>query len=191
MEMTKLNAQIRNTFGKKNQALRKSGFIPAILYGHKTKNISLQIPHKDFEKVFEEAGQTTLVDLKIENENPKKVLIQEVQIDPISGDAIHTDLYQVKMTEKIKTDVPISAEGESAAVKDLEGSLILQKATVETETFPQDLIHEIKIDISSLKTFEDRILVSDLKVPETITILDNPDEVVAMVMPPRSEEQLA
>lgn len=189
--MTKLNAQIRNTFGKKNQALRKSGFIPAILYGHKTKNISLQIPHKDFEKVFEEAGQTTLVDLKIENENPKKVLIQEVQIDPISGDAIHTDLYQVKMTEKIKTDVPISAEGESAAVKDLEGSLILQKATVETETFPQDLIHEIKIDISSLKTFEDRILVSDLKVPETITILDNPDEVVAMVMPPRSEEELA
>jgi len=160
------------------------------LYGHKIKNIPLKVRQIEFDKVSKAAGQTTLIDLKIKDSGTHKVLIQDIQQNPISDQIIHIDFHQVKMTEKIKTEVPVVVEGEAPAVKDLEGSLILNKTEIEIECLPQDLIHEIKIDISVLKTFEDKILVKDLSVPENITILDDPEEVVALVTPPRTEEEL-
>jgi len=186
-----LQAEKRKILGKKTKSLRKQGLIPAILYGHKIKSTPLTINEKEFDQVYDEAGQTTLIDLKVQDEKAQKILIHEIQADPVSDNIIHLDLLQVKMTEKLKTEVPIETEGTAPAVTDLDGSLILNKDTVEIECLPQDLIHKIEVDISRLKTFEDRILVKDLKVPENITILENPQEVVALVTPPRTEEELA
>ncbi len=191
MKKVILKAEKRKILGKKTKSLRKQGLIPAILYGHKVKSAPLTINEKEFDQVYGKTGQTTLIDLVVEDEKPQKILIHEIQTDPISDNIIHLDLLQVKMTEKLKTEAPIVTEGEALAVADLDGSLILNKDAVEIECLPQDLIREIKVDISRLKTFEDRILVKDLKVPENITILDNPDEVVVLVTPPRSEEELA
>ena len=191
MEKIILNAEARTKLGSKSPVLRKQGLIPAILYGYKIKNVSLKVEKTEFDKVFDAAGRTTLIDLKIKDSETHKVLIQEIQYDPVSDQIIHIDFHQVKMTEKIKTEVPVIVEGEAPTVKDLEGSLILNKAEIEIECLPQDLIHEIKIDISGLKTFEDKILVKDLVVPKNITILNDAEEVVALVNPPRSEEELA
>ena len=191
MKTITLQAEKRKILGKKIKSLRKQGLIPAILYGHKIKSTPLTINEKEFDQVYDEAGQTTLIDLKVQDEKAQKILIHEIQADPVSDNIIHLDLLQVKMTEKLKTEVPIETEGTAPAVTDLDGSLILNKDTVEIECLPQDLIHKIEVDISRLKTFEDRILVKDLKVPENITILENPEEVAVLVTPPRTEEELA
>jgi len=118
-------------------------------------------------------------------------LVHEVQIDPVTMKAIHIDFYKVNMKEKIKTEIPIKKIGESSAVVDLEGILVTNRDEVEVECLPADLIPEIEVDLSALKTFDDVIKVSNLKVPATIEILDDPEEVVFLVQPPRSEEELA
>lgn len=185
-----LNAQKREIFGKKLRSWRKKGFIPAILYGHKIKNIPLLIQHRDFHQIFKKAGHSSLVDLKIGDEKSVKILIADIQYDPVSSDIIHADLHQIKMTEKIHTEIPIILEGESKAVIELEGNLIQNKGALEIECLPADLIPEIKVSIESLKTFDDKILVSDLKIPENIEVLNSLEDVVAQVTPPRSEEEL-
>lgn len=191
MEKTTLKAEKREQTGKQNKQLRDKKWIPAVLYGHETKNINLKIELHDFNKAFKEAGQTSLIDLEIEGEKePIKVLFHDIQYHPTTDEVIHIDIYKVNMKEKIRTEVPIQTVGVAPAVKDLEGSLLLNLSDVEIECLPGDLIQEIEVDITPLKTFEDKVLVSDLQVPDTITILNDKEEVVALVNPPRSEEEL-
>jgi large subunit ribosomal protein L25 len=95
------------------------------------------------------------------------------------------------MDEKIKTEIPLSFTGESEAVEQLEGSLVTNKDAIEVECLPTDLVSEIEVNISSLKTFEDTIKISDLKIPANIEILHDQDEIIALVEEPRSEEELA
>lgn len=191
METITLTAKKRNELGKKTKALRNQGFIPAIIYGYKTNNTPLTVSKKDFHEVFGKAGTSTIVDLKIDQDPIQKVLIHDPQVDPINNEPIHIDFYKVRMDQKIRTEIPLIFTGESIAVKELEGSLVTNKDSVEIECLPGDLIQEIKVDISPLKTFEDAIHVSDLEVPQTVTILNDPEETVALVEEPRSEEELA
>jgi large subunit ribosomal protein L25 len=191
METILLEAKKRSELGKKVKTLRKSGFIPAVIYGYKTNNTPLTITKKDFREAFDKAGTSAIVDLKIDKDPIQKVLIHEPQIDPVSGEPIHIDFYKVRMDQKIKTEIPLVFIGESAAVKELEGSLVTNKDSVEIECLPNDLISEIKVDISPLKTFEDSIHIKDIEIPETISILNDPEETVALVEEPRSEEELA
>jgi len=97
----------------------------------------------------------------------------------------------VKMTEKLRTEITLRFIGESAAVKELGGVLVKNLDHIKVETLPVDLVPEIPVDIARLKTFDDLIHVKDLAVPKGITVLDKEDEVVALVTPPRSEEELA
>jgi large subunit ribosomal protein L25 len=191
MENIVLHAQPREVFGKKVKALRKKGQIPAILYGHKVKSKPLLVNKTEFEKVFKEAGVSSLVNLKVNHESPQKVLIREPQRDPISLEPLHVDFYKIKMTEKIRTEIPLKFVGESPAVKELDGTLITNRDTIEVECLPEALVHEIEVDVSGLKTLDDVIKVSDLNVPEGIEVLNEPEETVASIMPPRSEEELA
>lgn len=95
------------------------------------------------------------------------------------------------MTEKIVTEIPLKFIGEAPAVVDLDGTLLVNRDNIEVECLPTDLVHEIEVDISSLKTFDDLIKVADLKIPKGLEVLNDPNEVVASVTPPRSEEELA
>jgi len=181
----------RLIFGKKNKSLRKNGYLPAVLYGHKVQPLHLAVLKSEFLKVFSKAGFSSLIELKIDKTSPKKVLIREIQKDPISLEPIHIDFYQIKMTEKITTEVPLRFIGESKAVKEMDGTLITNKDTIKIECLPDMLVHNIDVDISVLNSFEDNIKVANLKIPEGIKVLDEPEEVVASVAPPRSEEELA
>ena len=191
MEKIELTTQKRDIFGKKLKSSREKGLIPAILYGHKVKSVSLFVKSDDFEKVFTQSGTSALVDLKIASEKTQKVLIHEPQRNPIDLKPLHIDFYQVKMTEKIQTEIPIKIMGEAPAVKELEGTLITPRDSIEIECLPADLIHEIEVDISNLKTFDNIIKVSDLNIPSNIEILTDKEEVVISIAPPRSEEELA
>lgn len=176
---------------KKAADLRANGEIPANVYGGDFKNQNIAVDSLTFNKVFAVAGESSLINLAIEKSEPLKVLVHEIQIDPVTMKVIHIDFYKVNMKEKIKTEIPLKQVGESLAVVDLEGSLVTNKDAIEVECLPSDLIHEIEVDISVLKTFDDVIHVSDLKVPTGIEILDDPEEVAILVQPPRSEEELA
>ncbi|MCX6812762.1 MAG: 50S ribosomal protein L25 [Candidatus Berkelbacteria bacterium] len=171
--------------------LRRSGVIPAVIYGDDFENQSLSVNENTFGKVFAQAGESSLINLEIGNNDPVKVLVHDRQIDSVSGKIIHIDFYKVNMKEKIRTEIPLLIVGESPVVLDLEGSLVSNKDAVQVECLPADLVHEIKVDISVLKNFDDVIKISDLRVPEGIEILDDPEEVAILVQPPRSEEEMA
>jgi len=193
--MLELLAKLRQA-GRKNGQFRKQGFIPAILYGHKIKNITLLVKDQDFEKIYKEAGESTLIKLKIsddKDESSKKdraVLIHEVAKDPVSDRAIHIDFQQVRMDKVITVEVSLVFVGQSEAVESDNGVLIKSIQAIEVEALPQDLPHEIEIDISSLKTFDDSIYVKDLKLSDKVKVTVNPDDLIASVIPPRTSAEL-
>ena len=186
-----LSAKKRDITGKGVKKIRAKGIIPAVLYGHKFKPQIIAISKIDFSKAFNEAGTSSLIDLTIDGKAPIKVLSHEPQDNPVTGEPMHVDFYRVKMDEKIKTEIPLNFVGISPAVEQLEGSLVTNKDSIEVECLPSDLISEIQVDISKLKTFEDVIKVSDLNLPENLEILQDKDEIIALVEEPRSEEELA
>lgn len=175
----------------KVKKIRKNKKIPAVIYGSDFESLAIAVDELEFNKVFEQAGESSLINLSIEGAKKEKVLVQDVQKDPVTLNVIHIDFYKVNMKEKIKTAIPIVEVGESPAIIDLEGTLVTNKDEVEVECLPADLIPEIEVDLSVLKTFDDTIHVSDLKVPAGIEILDDPDEVIFLIQPPRSDEELA
>lgn len=189
MEIFRLEAKPRKILGKKVRRLRKEGILPAILYGHDIKPEPVLVKKTDFEKVYEVAGSSNIIKLSLDNKT-LNVLAHEPDLHPVTGLPIHVDFYQVKMDEKIKTEIPLKFIGESKAVKELDGTLVINKDAIEVECLPKDLVSEIEVDTSPLQTFDDLIHIRDLKVPAGIEVLEEEDEVVASVESPRSEEEL-
>ena len=185
-----MNAKKRDVLGKKVKNLRLQGEIPGVVYGHEVSATPVSVGYNEFDKVWRHAGGNTLVKLNIDGET-KNILIHEPVLDPIKSTYQHIDFYAVKMSEKIRAEVPIHFEGESPAVKDLDGTLMTNKTALEVECLPADLPHNLVADLSTLATFEDSIRVSDIRVPANVTILAEPEDVIAIVNPPRSEEEIA
>ncbi len=192
--MLTLKAKIREERGKKVKKLRKRGVLPAVLYGPKIKNLSLEMDLKEFENIYKEAGESSLISLEVDSSTGsgqvKKfpVLIHEVKKDPLTGKPIHVDFYQPILTEEVEATVPIVFEGEAPAVKELGGTLVREISEVEVRALPKNLPHEIKVNVENLKTLEDEILVKDLKLPEGVTIQRKQNEIVAVVAAPETEK---
>lgn len=190
MTTLQLQANSRTTQKKEREQLRANGQIPAVLYGHGITNLTLALPKVVFEKTYQQAGESTLIDIVVDGKAPVKALIQDVDRHPTSGEILHVDLYQVRMDEKISNDVPVVYVGESAAVKALGGILVKNIASLPIRCLPADLPSEIQVDIAPLENFESRITVADLTIPAGVEVLAKPEDVVAVVEPPRSEEEL-
>jgi len=194
--MLTLSAKIRKDFGKKVKNLRKKGIIPAVLYGPKTENLPLEVNLKEFEKIYKEAGESSLISLEVEKKKPAVhtqqkllVLIHDVKLDSLTLKPIHVDFYQPSLKKEVEATVPIIFEGEAPAVKDLGGTLVKNISEIEVKALPQNLPHEIKINIQGLKTFNDTILIRDLKLPEGVKILKEPEEIITLVSPPEKVEE--
>src|SRR3989338_4769680 len=185
-----LKTASRQETGKKLKLLREQGKSPAVLYGHKIKPVSLLVDYSVFEKIFKAAGESTLVDLSIDDQKPVKVLIQDYQLDPVSNQFIHVDFHQVRMDEKLHTEISLKFVGEAPAVKDYSGILVTNLHHLAVECLTQDLVHEIEVDLSPLKTLDSVIKVSDIKAPPGITILNAGKDAVVLVQPPRTEKEL-
>lgn len=188
--MITLQAEKRTIFGKKVKTLRKQGVIPAAVYGEGVEALSLSIPRKDFEKVYREAGESTVVALTIEGK-PLNVLIHDVTHDILRGNPAHIDFYALRMDKKIKMKVPLVFIGESPAVKNEGGVFVKIMQEVEIEALPKDLPHELRADISGMNTLESRIFVKDITIPHGVVIEAGPEDVIAIVETPRSEEEIA
>ncbi len=179
--------------GKKTNQLRWSGLIPGVVYGPGVKNANVAIEEKEFIKVFRQAGESSLVELIVENEKEKRpVLINEIQKDPVTDKIIHIDFFQASLKEEVTVSVPLVFEGMAPAEKDLGGTLNKNMLEIEVKALPQNLPQEIIVSVEGLKTFDDHILVKDLKIPANVEVLKGPEEVVAAVLPPQKiEEELA
>jgi len=186
--MLSLSAKIRKEKGKKVKNLRSKGILPAVLYGPKTETLSLETDEKEFEKVLQGAGESSLISLEVDK---KKflVLIHAIEIDAISKKPIHVDFYQPRLDEEITAAVPLVFEGESLAIKESGGTLIKNIHEIEVKALPQNLPHEIRVNIDKLKTFEDNILIKDLVVAKDIKILKGPEEIVALVSQKQKVEE--
>lgn len=186
--MITLTAKIRKDTGKKVNKLREKGILPAVLYGPKTEVQSLEISQKDFEKVYAEAGESSLISMEVDKKK-YLVLIHDVQADPLTSKPTHVDFLQPALDEEIKASVPLAFEGEAPAVKELGGTFVKNISEVEVKALPQNLPHEIKVNITFLKTFEDSIKIKDLKLSEGVSIHRGQEDVVAFVASPEKIEE--
>src|SRR3989338_3342129 len=184
-----LKAEMRTVLGGKVRQLRRSGYIPAVLYGKGQKAVNLQVGGKDFAKVLKEAGESTLIYVNVGKES-YPTIIHDVSRDPVKDGIIHADFYKVNLSEKIKTEVPVVFIGESPAVKDFSGIFVRNINELEVEALPQNLPHEITIDISVLKNIGDQILVKDVDLGSDIHIEAEPESILALIQEPKSEEEL-
>lgn len=192
--MLALTVESRPLKRKELKLLRRTGYLPAIVYGRAMKNLPVRLDYKDFEKVYQETGKSTIIKLQIKGTNDDKknieypVLIRDVQKDPVSEKYLHIDFYRLPMKEKIEVAIPIEFKGKALAEEELGGVLIKNIHELKIKALPQDLVHKVEVDISSLKTFEDTIKVKDIILPSNIEVLIPVDEVVVLVRKEEEEE---
>ena len=191
MDKIKLAAKTRTERGRKTNKGRKEGMIPAVIYGKEEKPGSLWVNSLDFSRLLKKSGESVIIDLNVDGKSDHNVLIHEMQTDPVSGKYVHIDFFQVKMNEKIETEVELIFIGESAAVKEQGGVLVKNMDKIEISCLPADLPSHIDVDISKLKTFEEHIAIKDIKLPAKVEVKVDAETVVALVTPPRTEEELS
>jgi large subunit ribosomal protein L25 len=184
--MLKLTAEPRETFGKKLKTARAEGRMPVIVYGNKKEASALFVSAKDFKRVWKEAGESSMVTIEA-GKISDDVLIHEVTFHPVSGEPLHADLLVVDKTKKIETEVPLRFEGVAPAVKDLGGTLVKVLHELKIEVLPTHIPHEIVVDISTLANLDSQILVSELKIPAGVTVLNEADEVAASIAVAKEE----
>lgn len=187
MELTVEKRQV-NTPGAKNpNTLRREGVLPAVVYGRKEESTPISINSKDFGKLFKAAGESTVITLK-GLAGDKQVLINQVDVDAVSGEPIHVDFYAIEKGQKVTVSVPLEFDGVAPAVKDLGGILVKVIHEIEVECEPQNLPKEIRVDVSKLVALDSQILVSDLGIPKNLEVSIPMDEVVAMIDVAKEED---
>lgn len=177
----KLNALLRG----KGEKLSPD-FVPAVIYGNNIDSKSLKVKKAELEKALRVAGESNLISLELDSKI-FKVLVKDTQRDVLKGFLIHVDFYQVNMSEKVHTEIPLHFIGESKAVKELGGALIKDMDTLQIECLPGDLIDHIDIDISILHNFDDVIRVNDIILPVGMKLINHTNEVVAAVREAKAE----
>ncbi len=182
MRRLELEVKKRDITGKKVRFLRRGGLIPCNIYGHGIESLPVQVDVRKLSHVLARAGGTDLISIKMtDSSSPANVIIRDIQRNPMTGEPIHVDFYQVRMTEKLKAEVPLVFIGEAPALKLKNVSLLHAMNTLQIEALPDDLPHNIEVDISSLAVPEQSLHVKDIKVSDKITILADPDQMIIKV----------
>ncbi len=177
-----LSANTREILGKKVKVLRRQGITPVHLYGHSVTPVPLQCDTAELKRILARTGTTGLIDLKLDTaKRPRNVMIREVQIEPRSGELLHVDFYQVRMEEKIRVEVPIIMVGEAPALKLKENFLTHELTSLTVECLPDEIPSRVELDLSSLEEAEQTIHVKDLSLAEGITVLTNPEQMIAKI----------
>lgn len=191
MIKVEIKAEKRGVVGKSLHDLREQGILPAVIYGHNFESLPIQVNFREFEKAYGQAGESSLVYVNLDGQAVPAIIHEAVR-DAVTDKFIHADFYKVNLKEKIIAEVQLVFMGESMAVKDLGGILVKNINAIEVEAFPQDLPHEIQVDIADLKYIGDHISIKNLKLPKGVEIKDKEktEEIIALVQEPISQEEL-
>jgi large subunit ribosomal protein L25 len=182
-----LAAAPREVTGKKVARLRHDGRLPAVVYGRDVESRSVSLDAREFETLRRHVGPNTLIDLRVDGGKAAPVLVHDVQLHRITRRPLHVDLYVVRMTDELTVDVPLVAEGTSEAVTVHGGTLMHVTESVRVRALPDKLPQSIHYSIESLATFDDALHVRDLEIPAEAILLNDPNDIVAKVLPPRVE----
>lgn len=181
---TQLKAFKREKVGKAAKALRRQGLVPAVIYGRGFENLNLSLDLKEFKKVYQNVGHSSVVDLLIEGEKEiLKVLIADLQEEPIKNQIIHVDFHKVDLSQKVSAEIILKTVGESPAVKSGQGILLTLLSDIEVEALPLDLPHEVQVDVSPLENVGDTLSIKDLPIdPAKVKVLNHaPEDLVVKV----------
>jgi large subunit ribosomal protein L25 len=182
----------RTTVGRHVSGLRRQGLVPGVVYGHSVKPITVEIPSKDFAKMFHRAGRSHLLQLNVQGEGTARpVLIKELQINPRTAEPVHVDFFQVNLLEKLTVQVPVVLVGEAPATKFNAGELLHLIHQLEVSCLPNAIPGEIDIDISGLAEIDDAVRISEIQLPEGVELAAalDPEEVIAKIAAPRVQEE--
>ncbi len=183
--MFEIKAKKRD-IGVKLDALRKGGEIPAVFYGAGKETTSIAVGNVEFKKVWHKAGESSAVSV-VMPEGKIDVLIHEVQVDPVTSEPIHVDFLAIDMKKKISVKVPLEFVGVSPAVKSGLGNLVKILYEIEIEALPKDLPHNLEVDISTLETLDNTVVVSDINLPAGVEAITSGTEIVASVVAQKEE----
>jgi large subunit ribosomal protein L25 len=191
MATRELRAQRRTILGKKVAALRRAGLTPAHLYGPGLDSAPLQLPTRELEAVLRRVGPATFVQLQVDDEPPRRVLVREVQRHPVTDQPLHVDFFAASLSEPMRTTVPLHFVGTAPAVTTHGATLVHSLDAVEIECLPDQLPARLDVDISGLTEPHAVIHVRDLPLPPGITMLSPPEAVVVSVVPAEAEGEAA
>ena len=186
-----LAATDRQVTGKAVARIRRDGRLPAVVYGRGVDSKNLSVDAHEFELLRRHAGPNALVDLSVDGKKPSPVLVHGVQVHPVTRRPLHVDLFLVRMTEELTVDVPLVPSGVSEAIERGGGTLIHATESVKVRALPDHLPQSIQYSIESLVDFDATIHVRDLDIPSDVTLLNDPEDLVARVLPPRVVEEEA
>lgn len=186
MQRIELGARPRDIIGKRVKHIRREGLVPAIIYGPQIEPIPIQLDAHELTSTLQRAGANRLITIDVDG-SEHVTLARDVQRDVLSRDVIHVDFQEVVLTETITSDVPINLKGTPSIVERGEALVNQMLYSIEIEALPTDLIPSITLDVSDLEEIDDAILVSDLDVPDTITILTELDEMIVRISAPEMD----
>lgn len=188
MDAKKLKAEKRTVFGRKISRLRTAGLLPGNISGKKIKSEAVQVEYKAFKEVYDEVGETGLVEIDLAGEK-RPVLIHNMQVNPKTDAPVHVDFLQVDLKEKVEAQVPVEVTGESPAEKQAIGTVVQYVNEVKVEALPADLPEKIVVDTSVLAEVDQAIYIKDLQYDKAkVQIMNDPEEIVVKVEPPQKEE---
>jgi large subunit ribosomal protein L25 len=191
-ETPKLEVRQRTVLGKKVGALRREGRLPGVIFGGHADSTPVETNTTTFQKGYRRWGQTTLLSLTGLDGGEVPVLVHDVSREPRTGSLLHVDFARVSLTEKTHAVVPLHFTGESPAVRTHGGVMVHALSEVRIEAFPQDIPHQIDVDLSKIEQIEDTLYVRDLVIDGSkIEILNDGDQVIAKAVAPRAEEVVA
>jgi len=191
LEKIELKATIRKTMGNgPARELRRQGLIPAILYGPKSEPIMLSVVIREFENIIK-TGNIGQMLLNLEIQNGKKqiktAMIKELQTQPVTGNLLHIDFYEVAMDQKIRVSIPVVTTGEAVGVE-LGGILQVVRHEVDVFCYPNEIPESIEVDISNMEV-GDSLHIGDVALDEAIELADEANFTVVTVLSPKVEEE--
>jgi large subunit ribosomal protein L25 len=184
-----INVDARTVTGKHTRRLRAAGIVPGVLFGKTAGSVAVQLDAKALDALFRDAGRTSIVQVSVGGGKPTSAVIKSLQRHPLSGKTLHVDFFAPDLTHEMTVDVPIVFVGEAPAIESSGGFLDTAINALHVKALPADLPHELQVDLTPLVGLDSAIHVSDIAVASNVTVLNDPDEIVARVLPPRVEEE--
>ena len=184
-----IRVDARTVTGKQTKRLRASGVVPGVLFGKAAGSVAVQLDAKELDQLYRQVGRTSIVKIAVGDGTATSAVIKSLQRHPLTGRVLHVDFFAPDLTHEMTVDVPLSFTGEAPGIEATGGFLLTSLDHLRIKALPSDMPNEVSVDLSPLVDLEAAIHVSDLPVADNVTVLNDPDELVARVMPPRVEEE--
>ena len=177
----------RSVVGKKVKALRREGKVPAIIYGTVVEEpLAVTVDTRELDRMYHDYGNISLIDVTVEEGDDYTVYIRNVQAHPISRRPLHAEFFAPNLLVVMTTSIPVNMVGESP---NFDGVVTQVRDTIEVEGLPTDIPGVVEVDVSELVEIDDSIYASEISLPETVTLMTDPEELLVRLMEVRVVEE--